>query len=175
MASEISWAETGGLVGEQYRRLRQEAIDHAKARNQLFQEATRAFMLGDRKLAKDLSRQGRQHDENMRNLHRQAAQVIFTARNQQGQRSDLLDLHGLHVEEALSFLEWWLDRLHQDSQHQVCYVVTGTGHHSDHKHLVSTKQARLLPAISTYLQENGYRWGLRCPRIVCHPITYAVC
>ena len=86
-----------------------------------------------------------------------AAAAIFEARNQQGQRSDLLDLHGLHVEEGLSYLEWWLDELHREARHQVCYVVTGTGHHSNHRHLAPGKQARLLPAVTRYLQDNGYR------------------
>ncbi len=92
-------------------------------------------MHGDGKLAKTLSRNGRQHDEAMRALHNEAAAAIFAARKAEGSRADVLDLHGLHVEEALSYLEWWLETLLDDAKFKIGYVIVGTGHHSKHLHL----------------------------------------
>ena len=63
------WVDTGAAVSQLYKRLRQEAIDHAEQRNKLFQAATAAYRRGDGAAARALSREGRWHHDRMQELH----------------------------------------------------------------------------------------------------------
>eukprot|EP00041_Stephanoeca_diplocostata_P010562 m.168340 g.168340 ORF g.168340 m.168340 type:complete len:622 (-) comp18202_c0_seq1:207-2072(-) len=164
---EVQWVRTGTVLGIEYDTYRADAIKHAEARNRYFQEARSAFLRGDKKGAKELSRRGRHHDACMREQHALAADSLFQSRNggaASRNPDNVVDLHGLHVDEALIYLERTLNtlshstRLSQVPQHQYCYVVTGTGHHSSHKHLGNRQQQRLEPAVTKYLIDNGYRW-----------------
>jgi hypothetical protein len=47
----------GESVGEQYSSLREQAIEHARVRNKLFQEATQAYLVGNKSTATQLSAQ----------------------------------------------------------------------------------------------------------------------
>lgn len=66
----------------------------------------------------------------MRKAHREAARLLYEERNKESSSSQevYVDLHGLHPEEAVEYLEHALIE-HQNSGHPV-YAVTGTGHHS---------------------------------------------
>lgn len=73
----------------------------------------------------------------MRKAHREAAKHLYEARNQHlsttpaGDEADELyvDLHGLHPEEAVEYLENILVA-HSKLGQRVVYAITGTGHHS---------------------------------------------
>jgi DNA-nicking Smr family endonuclease len=83
----------------------------------------------------------------MRELHKIASQQIFEQRNKD---EAYLDLHGLHVDEALGLLEHRLFSLN----HGTLYVVTGTGHHS------SGRTGQLQPAVRQWLDQNQpYPWA----------------
>ena len=66
----------------------------------------------------------------MRKAHREAARELYEERN----RSSLnnfeiyVDLHGLHPEEAVDYLEKVL--LENSKEPRPVYAITGTGHHS---------------------------------------------
>ncbi len=66
----------------------------------------------------------------MRKAHREAARLLYEQRNKGGPGSQdvYVDLHGLHPEEAVEYLEKALVE-NQNSIHPV-YAITGTGHHS---------------------------------------------
>lgn len=66
----------------------------------------------------------------MRKAHREAARLLYEERNKDSSSSQevYVDLHGLHPEEAVEYLEHALVE-HQDSSHPL-YAITGTGHHS---------------------------------------------
>eukprot|EP00048_Salpingoeca_helianthica_P002020 m.53864 g.53864 ORF g.53864 m.53864 type:complete len:540 (-) comp11853_c0_seq4:28-1647(-) len=153
------WVNAGAEVSAQYQRLRAAAIERAQARNRLFGEARRAYGAADTRAAKSLATRARALDEEMRELHREAAAAILGSRNRGSAGHDVLDLHGLHVSEALHFLEAWLDNARAAGRIEG-FVVTGAGHHSQHRHLVSSQQARLFPAVLAYLQERGLRLRL---------------
>ncbi|KAL6068152.1 Zinc finger CCCH domain-containing protein 7 [Balamuthia mandrillaris] len=55
---DLKWVSTGDTVKKRYLLLREEAIQHAKARNRFFHEATQAYLKGDKLAAKNLSRKG---------------------------------------------------------------------------------------------------------------------
>lgn len=140
------WVPTGQSVGALYEALRSEAGEQACIRNKYYDRATTAFKKGDGASAKKLSALGKEANERMKELHRKAADAIFEARNPPGS-TDVIDLHGLHVPEALERLPISL----QKAESGKVRVVTGSGHHTR-----GTGRARLRPAVNKWLQENGY-------------------
>ena len=66
----------------------------------------------------------------MRKAHREAARLLYEDRNKDSSASSELyvDLHGLHPEEAVEYLERAL--VEQQSSSRSVYAITGTGHHS---------------------------------------------
>ncbi|KAI8582375.1 hypothetical protein K450DRAFT_228664 [Umbelopsis ramanniana AG] len=144
---DLPWLQTGSQVHHLYMEKRQEAIQCGLLRNRLFARASSYYLKGDGAKARAYSNEARRLNNDMRELHRIASQQIFEQRNQ---NEAYLDLHGLHVEEALSLLEQRLDTLH----HGVLYVVTGTGHHS------TGRTGQLQPAVRQWLdQHQPYPWA----------------
>ncbi|CAK4542578.1 unnamed protein product [Aphanomyces euteiches] len=143
--SITQWVETGDHVAAQYQKARATARDLALARNQCFMNATRAFRANNKALAKSLSRQGQQLNADMKQAHFEAATLIFEARNPQYEVDGIVDLHGLHVAEAVELLAWLLPSI--KTRDSIC-VVTGSGHHSHHQ--------RLRPAVERFLTAEGY-------------------
>lgn len=140
------WVSTGQSVGHMYQSLRAKAAEEARLRNKYFDRAAAAFKKNDGATAKRLGALGREANERMKELHRQAAQAIFKARNPR-HVPDIVDLHGLHVSEALERLPLAMEK----APPGILRIVTGTGHHTK-----GTGRARLRPAVKTWLQENGY-------------------
>ena len=70
----------------------------------------------------------------MRKAHREAARELYEEHNKLGSGSlsssteIYVDLHGLHPEEAVEYLERVL--LDNGSESRPVYAITGTGHHS---------------------------------------------
>lgn len=66
----------------------------------------------------------------MRKAHREAARLLYKERNKDASTSSeiYVDLHGLHPEEAIEYLEAVL--IEQQKSPRPVYAITGTGHHS---------------------------------------------
>ena len=67
----------------------------------------------------------------MRRSHREAADVLYKSRNSLSGNNNnelYIDLHGLHPDEAVEYLERVL--LEQQKSARPIYAITGTGHHS---------------------------------------------
>lgn len=66
----------------------------------------------------------------MRKAHREAARELYEERNKHSSSNSELyvDLHGLHPEEAVEYLEKVL--LENSKESKPVYAITGTGHHS---------------------------------------------
>ncbi|KAK3286252.1 hypothetical protein CYMTET_6182 [Cymbomonas tetramitiformis] len=165
------WVATGVEVERMYHEAREQASDHARVRNQYFQQATSAFLAGNKALAKDLAHKGRWHAEQMKNAHAAASEAIYHSRNaaqdpatgraggaHTGGRDGgvpLLDLHGLHVKEAVEILrrklmDWRDGRM----AHRHVHVLVGTGHHTRG----SRTPARLPRAVEEYLQSENVQY-----------------
>jgi len=146
---------TGEAVSAQYSNERSDARTLALARNALFEEATRAFLAGDKKLARELSQKGRNYNQMMKQCHGNAAQLIFESRNAQqavsASGAPIIDLHGLHVSEAQSILAKHLDDFRNKRVPQVD-VVVGEGKHS------KMKASPLRLGVLKYLDQAGYRY-----------------
>ncbi|EAW10730.1 CCCH zinc finger and SMR domain protein [Aspergillus clavatus NRRL 1] len=133
----IPWLETGSRANQQYIKYRTEAIRHGTVRNKFLQSAAQAWNRNDARAAKALSLRGQAENEAMRKCHREAARQLYEERNKHLLTAGLdetaeelyVDLHGLHPEEAIEYLEKILLR-HAREGRRVIYAITGTGHHS---------------------------------------------
>ncbi|GAB1216821.1 hypothetical protein ATERTT37_006040 [Aspergillus terreus] len=133
----IPWLETGQRANQQYIKYRTEAIRHGTVRNKFLQSAAQAWNRNDARAAKALSLRGQAENEAMRKCHREAARQLYEERNKHLLNAGLedsseelyVDLHGLHPEEAIEYLEKILLK-HAREGRRVVYAITGTGHHS---------------------------------------------
>jgi hypothetical protein len=131
-AEGVRRVSTGAAVAAEYADARAAAADHARLRNQLFQQATLAYQSGNRALAKELGARGRAENEAMHAAHAAAAGDTFARRNAAGGGGgcgEVVDLHGLHVGEALVALERSLAAA-RAARASGLRVVVGVGAHA---------------------------------------------
>jgi hypothetical protein len=88
----------------------------------------------------------------MRKAHREAARELYEERNKNSSSSAELyvDLHGLHPEEAVEYLERVL--LENQKETRPVYAITGTGHHS------KNGKDKVGKAIRNFLNEWRYAY-----------------
>jgi hypothetical protein len=88
----------------------------------------------------------------MRKAHREAARELYEERNKNSSSSSELyvDLHGLHPEEAVEYLEKVL--LENQKETRPVYAITGTGHHS------KNGKDKVGKAIRNFLNEWRYAY-----------------
>lgn len=153
--TKIEWVETGAAVSQLYTANRDEARDYARVRNVCYEQATNAFLSGNKALAKELSRQGREAAAKMSEAHEGAAHSIYQSRG--GGQDGVIDLHGLHAAEAIKLLRHELDRLRSSGYHSA-QVLVGTGHHT----IGSRTPARLPVAVENFLHQE--RWSFSEPQ-----------
>ncbi|KAL8139215.1 hypothetical protein V2J09_005236 [Rumex salicifolius] len=161
------WLETGEAVANLYSELREEARDHARLRNAFFEQARQAYIIGNKALAKELSAKGHLHNDQMKAAHSKAQESIYRHRNPISPEvrgnyrvtERLIDLHGLHVSEAIHVLKHELGGLRSVArsaeQRLQVYICVGTGHHTKG----SRTPARLPVAVQRYLlEEEGLQY-----------------
>ncbi|GAB2276330.1 hypothetical protein Dimus_011062 [Dionaea muscipula] len=156
------WLETGEAVANMYFELREEARDHARIRNAYFEQAREAYLSGNKALAKELSVKGQLHNMEMKAAHSKAQESIYRQRNPnvselQGNgrgQEKMIDLHGLHVNEAIHVLKHELGVLRSAARSSELrlpvYICVGTGHHTRG----SRTPARLPIAVQHYLLKD---------------------
>ncbi|OAA78223.1 CCCH zinc finger and SMR domain containing protein [Akanthomyces lecanii RCEF 1005] len=92
--------------------------------------AAQAWNRNDARAAKALSLRGQSENDLMRQAHREAARELYEERNKP--ISDMaeiyVDLHGLHPDEAVEYLEKIL--MDNGKESRPVYAITGTGNHS---------------------------------------------
>ncbi|KAK3941571.1 Polyadenylate-binding protein-interacting protein 7 [Diplogelasinospora grovesii] len=126
----IPWLETGDKANKAYLKARQEAIKHGGLRNKFLQSAAQAWNRNDARAAKALSLRGQSENDLMRKAHREAAHQLYEERNKNIANCPeiYVDLHGLHPDEAVEYLEGIL--MENSNESRPIYAITGTGHHS---------------------------------------------
>ncbi|KAG0273827.1 hypothetical protein BGZ95_010358 [Linnemannia exigua] len=152
----VPWLESGSALRDVYLKARAQAIVYAKARNACFDKAKEAYNRNDGAGAAKFSAQGREYNDLMMATHREASREIFDARNtnvvRTAKNESWIDLHGLHVDESLAFLDEFMEKLENEAFTGTVYVVTGTGKHS------VNLRPKLKPAIIDWLASWGYTW-----------------
>ncbi|KAG9007614.1 hypothetical protein FRB93_007650 [Tulasnella sp. JGI-2019a] len=95
-----------------------------------FNDSQIAFTSGDRGLAKDLSNLGKMHKAEMERFHREASDLVFQINNEdRGRQPNEVDLHGLHVKEAIEKTEVAIIGAQTRGDYQI-RVIVGKGIHS---------------------------------------------
>ncbi|KAI1333329.1 hypothetical protein F5Y16DRAFT_355485 [Xylariaceae sp. FL0255] len=152
MPKHIPWLETGDKANKAYLKARQEAIKHGGLRNKFLQSAAQAWNRNDARAAKALSLRGQGENDLMRKAHREAARELYEARNKINTPGSeiYVDLHGLHPEEAIEYLERVL--LDNSKESRPVYAITGTGHHS------KNGKDKVGKAIRNFLNEWRYAY-----------------
>ncbi|GFP87833.1 polyadenylate-binding protein-interacting protein 7 [Phtheirospermum japonicum] len=147
------------MAANMYSEMREEARDHARIRNAYFEQARQAYLIGNKALAKELSIKGQMHNIQMKEAHEKAQESIYRQRNtsdmQANGRERMIDLHGLHVSEAIHVLKRELavfrNAARSADQRLLVYICVGTGHHTRG----SRTPSRLPTAVQRYLLEEG--------------------
>jgi DNA-nicking Smr family endonuclease len=121
-----------------------------------FGSAAQAWNRNDARAAKALSLRGQAENEAMRKAHREAAKALYEERNKHLSTRPIddddelyVDLHGLHPEEAIEYLEEILLD-HEKKGRRIIYAITGTGHHS------KNGKDKVGKGVRTWLNECGY-------------------
>ena len=114
--------------------------------------AAQAWNRNDARAAKALSLRGQSENDLMRKAHREAARELYEERNKGSSTNAELyvDLHGLHPEEAVEYLEKVL--LENNRETRPVYAITGTGHHS------KNGKDKVGKAIRNFLNEWRYAY-----------------
>lgn len=114
--------------------------------------AAQAWNRNDARAAKALSLRGQSENDLMRKAHREAARELYEERNKNSSANAELyvDLHGLHPEEAVEYLERVL--LENSKETRPVYAITGTGHHS------KNGKDKVGKAIRNFLNEWRYAY-----------------
>jgi DNA-nicking Smr family endonuclease len=114
--------------------------------------AAQAWNRNDARAAKALSLRGQSENDLMRKAHREAARELYEERNKNSSPNSeiYVDLHGLHPEEAVEYLERVL--LEHATSVKPIYAITGTGHHS------KNGKDKVGKAIRNFLNEWRYAY-----------------
>ncbi|KAI8139680.1 hypothetical protein BJV82DRAFT_672353 [Fennellomyces sp. T-0311] len=148
---KIPWLVTGNALNQEYLKEREQAIQYGTLRNRFFNRATAFYLNGDGAKAKAYSNEAKYYNKLMQEMNAEASRRIFERRNQ---HEAFVDLHGLHVDEALDMVQERLEIL--KNYNGIVYIVTGTGHHSG---AFSNKHSKLKPVVDEFLQHQNYQYA----------------
>ncbi|TNN69380.1 NEDD4-binding protein 2 [Liparis tanakae] len=153
----------------EYDDFRAEATQQKGRQLECFSKAAEAYKQGRKEVASFYAQQGHLHGQRMREANHRAAVQIFERVNSSLLPSNILDLHGLHVDEALQHLAQVLqDKTKGNCEQGLCRpqlsVITGRGNHSQ------GGVARIRPAVIDYLTNKHYRFTEPKPGLVLIPL-----
>ncbi|KAG5285916.1 hypothetical protein AALO_G00008970 [Alosa alosa] len=140
----------------EYQDLRAEANLHRFKQQECFSKAAEAHRRGKRQVASFYAQQGHLHGQKMREANHRAALCIFERVNASLLPQNVLDLHGLHVSEALEHLQRILKVKSTEYKQGLCKpqlsVITGRGNRSQ------GGVAKIRPAVIDYLKSKHYEF-----------------
>ncbi|NXN84315.1 N4BP2 protein, partial [Bombycilla garrulus] len=140
----------------QYHDLRAEAFCHQQKRQECLKKAGEAYRMGMKPVAAFYAHQGRLHEQKMKEANHAAAVQIFERVNTSLLPMNVLDLHGLHVDEAVNQLSRVLQEKSEEYQQTggkpYLIVITGRGSHSQ------GGVARIRRAAIRYLTSHSFKF-----------------
>ncbi|XP_017454952.1 NEDD4-binding protein 2 isoform X2 [Rattus norvegicus] len=141
----------------EYDDYRAEAFLHQQKRMECYSKAKEAYRMGKKNVATFYAQQGSLHEQKMREANHLAAVEIFEKVNASLLPQNVLDLHGLHVDEAIEHLTAVLqqktEEFKQSGGKPYLSVITGRGNHSQ------GGVARIKPAVIKYLTSHSFRFS----------------
>ncbi|XP_034860988.1 NEDD4-binding protein 2 isoform X1 [Mirounga leonina] len=141
----------------EYNDYRAEAFLHQQKRMECYSKAKEAYRMGKKHVATFYAQQGSLHEQKMKEANHLAAVEIFEKVNASLLPQNVLDLHGLHVDEAIEHLMTVLqqktEEFKQNGGKSSLSVITGRGNHSQ------GGVARIKPAVMKYLTSHSFRFS----------------
>ncbi|XP_058402910.1 NEDD4-binding protein 2 isoform X2 [Diceros bicornis minor] len=141
----------------EYDDYRAEAFLHQQKRMECYSKAKEAYRMGKKNVATFYAQQGSLHEQKMREANHLAAVEIFEKVNASLLPQNVLDLHGLHVDEAIehlmTVLQEKIEEFKQNGGKPYLSVITGRGNHSQ------GGVARIKPAVIKYLTSHNFRFS----------------
>nr|XP_019607539.1 PREDICTED: NEDD4-binding protein 2 isoform X2 [Rhinolophus sinicus]XP_019607540.1 PREDICTED: NEDD4-binding protein 2 isoform X2 [Rhinolophus sinicus]XP_019607541.1 PREDICTED: NEDD4-binding protein 2 isoform X2 [Rhinolophus sinicus]XP_019607542.1 PREDICTED: NEDD4-binding protein 2 isoform X2 [Rhinolophus sinicus] len=141
----------------EYDDYRAEAFLHQQKRIECYSKAKEAYRMGKKNVATFYAQQGSLHEQKMKEANHLAAMEIFEKVNASLLPQNVLDLHGLHVDEAIehlmAVLQQKTEEFKQDGGKPYLSVITGRGNHSQ------GGVARIKPAVIKYLTSHSFRFS----------------
>uniref|UniRef100_A0A8C6R8Y5 NEDD4-binding protein 2-like 2 n=1 Tax=Nannospalax galili TaxID=1026970 RepID=A0A8C6R8Y5_NANGA len=141
----------------EYDDYRAEAFLHQQKRSECYSKAKEAYRMGKKNVATFYAQQGSLHEQKMKEANHLAAVEIFEKVNASLLPQNVLDLHGLHVDEAIEHLTTVLqqktEEFKQNGGKPYLSVITGRGNHSQ------GGVARIKPAVIKYLTSHSFRFS----------------
>ncbi|KAI2668571.1 NEDD4-binding protein 2 [Labeo rohita] len=151
---EVEAAQFQDSEDPEYEDFRTEATLQRRQQIECFNKAAEAHRQGRKDVASFYAQQGHMHGEKMREANHRAAMQIFQRVNASLLPQNILDLHGLHVDEALHHLGQVLTDKNLEFSQGLCQpqlsIITGRGNRSQ------GGVARLRPAVLDYLKNHHY-------------------
>ncbi|PBK94671.1 Smr-domain-containing protein [Armillaria gallica] len=108
-------------------------------------ESRKAYIHGDHAAAKDLSKQAKNHRKKMEQLNKEASNRVYLENNR-NRKPGKIDLHGLHVKEAIAHTDAALKEAKRRGDSEI-RIIVGKGLHSE------GGEARIKPAIMALMRK----------------------
>ncbi|XP_073699114.1 NEDD4-binding protein 2 [Garra rufa] len=151
---EVEAAQFQDSEDPEYEDFRTEATLQRRQQIECFNKAAEAHRQGRKDVASFYAQQGHMHGEKMREANHRAAMQIFQQVNASLLPQNILDLHGLHVDEAIHHLSQVLTNKNLEFSQGLCQpqlsIITGRGNRSQ------GGVARIRPAVLDYLKNHHY-------------------
>ncbi|KAL1282451.1 hypothetical protein QQF64_001254 [Cirrhinus molitorella] len=151
---EVEAAQFQDSEDPEYEDFRTEATLQRRQQIECFNKAAEAHRQGRKDVASFYAQQGHMHGEKMREANHRAAMQIFQRVNASLLPQNILDLHGLHVDEAIHHLSQVLTDKNLEFSQGLCQpqlsIITGRGNRSQ------GGVARIRPAVLDYLKSHHY-------------------
>ena len=143
------------IISYYFQVYRDEAQTHYHQRQEAFQKAQEAYRQGMKNAAAYYAHIGNLHSEKLREANQRASHKILEAKNAQRKDANCLDLHLLHVSEAISATQAFLHErqrvlIARGIRQMEVSLITGRGAHS------VGGQAVLKPSIKEHLKKQGF-------------------
>lgn len=147
-----------------YDDFRAEALLYHHKQQESYRKAAEAHTRGMQQVAAYYAQQGYLYGQKMKQENRRAAVQIFERANEYLLPENILDLHGLHVDEAMKHfrkvLQDKIDEFKQNGGKPHLLVITGRGNHSQ------GGVPRIKPAVIDFLTNHDYRFQEKTPGVL---------